>query len=193
MSKLNDIRSVLAEHEPRLVGRARTPFASVAMILAGASRDPEVLFIERARREGDPWSGHMAFPGGRYEADDLDLRRTAERETSEEVGLDLSGAEHLGRLDDQEGRRAGATGGIFIAGYAYYLPETTPLELSHEVEEALWVPMSTILDPSNLVDYSVEYAPGPFPGIVVGHPERHVVWGLTYRFLRSFLDLLEKS
>jgi 8-oxo-dGTP pyrophosphatase MutT (NUDIX family) len=189
---LRDIRAALGDHRPRLVGAERDPFASVAMVLSGPHEDPDVLFIERARHEGDPWSGHMAFPGGRYEQPDGDLRRTAERETCEEVGVDLSHAEKIGRLDDQEGRRAGASGGIFIAAYVYYLESPPRLELSREVEEAMWVPTSRVVDPQNRVDYEVEYAPGVFPGILVGHPERHVVWGLTYRFVSSFLELLER-
>ena len=51
--------------------------------------EPEVLFIKRAAREGDRWTGHIAFPGGKRERDDLDDRSTSSRETREEVGLDL--------------------------------------------------------------------------------------------------------
>ena len=127
------------------------PFASVAMILTGARSDPEVLFIERARREGDRWSGQMAFPGGRVEESDRDLRDTAERETSEEVGIDLGSAELLGRLDDQGGRRFGDSTAFFIAAYVYYLAKAPALELSQEVEEALWVPAVTLTDPASRV------------------------------------------
>ncbi|MEE2777922.1 MAG: CoA pyrophosphatase [Acidobacteriota bacterium] len=183
MLHLDDIRLALAGHEPTLVDPSRDPFAAVALILAGRVEDPEVLFIERARREGDPWSGQMAFPGGRYEPEDGNLRVTAERETSEEVGVDLTGAEVLGRLDDQEGRR-----GMFIAGWAYYLREIQAMTLSDEVEEAMWVPTSIVLDPASRVGYDVEYASTTFPGIRVGHPQRHIVWGLTFRFLETFLE-----
>lgn len=51
--------------------------------------DPEVLFIKRATREGDRWSGHVALPGGGRDPSDVDDRAVAIRETMEEVGLDL--------------------------------------------------------------------------------------------------------
>ena len=164
------------------------------MILAGGPHDPAVLFIERAKRIGDPWSGHMAFPGGRVEGDDADSQRTAERETFEEVGIDLRAAELIGRLDDQAGRRSGTTWqGRPIAGYIYHLDEPATVVASLEVEEALWVRSSALLEPGNQVDYNVSYAPGTFPGILVGKPDRHVIWGLTYRFLESFMRALGET
>ena len=52
--------------------------------------DPEVLFIRRATRKGDRWTGHVAFPGGKRESSDADDRSTSIRETEEEIGLDLA-------------------------------------------------------------------------------------------------------
>ena len=52
--------------------------------------DPEVLFIRRASRHGDRWTGHVAFPGGKRDPEDVSDRAAAERETLEEVGLDLA-------------------------------------------------------------------------------------------------------
>ena len=66
------------------------------------------------------------------------------------------------------------------------------MTISAEVEEALWVRSSALLEPKNQVDYNVSYAPGTFPGILVGIPERHVIWGLTYRFLESFMRALDE-
>ena len=106
MLTLDDIRLAFARRRPLLVPEERQRRAGVAMVLrddAGDGAGPSVLFIERARWEGDPWSGHMAFPGGRVDPSDRDARAAAERETLEEVGLRLSGAERIGRLDDRQG------------------------------------------------------------------------------------------
>jgi 8-oxo-dGTP pyrophosphatase MutT (NUDIX family) len=190
MSPLDRIRAAFARHEPRLVhpeGRRR---AAVAMILRQAQPLPELLLIERARRAGDPWSGHMAFPGGRVDPRDPDLERAAEREVREEVGLDLGRAERLGRLDDMEGHHA-AVPRLVISGFVYHLPEPTPLAPNHEVREAFWFPLAELRDPGRQVDYRVDRGGvGSLPGILVGEPGRHVVWGLTYRFLEDFFEVL---
>ncbi|MGO9309711.1 MAG: NUDIX hydrolase [Spirochaetia bacterium] len=66
---------------------------------SGATRDSaEILFIKRAERAGDPWSGHLAFPGGRAEESDATLLDLAMRETAEEVGIDArQGGRVIGR------------------------------------------------------------------------------------------------
>jgi 8-oxo-dGTP pyrophosphatase MutT (NUDIX family) len=190
---IDDVRRALAEHRPATLD-ARSRAAVAVVLRAGLGGDAEVLLIERARREGDPWSGHIAFPGGRQGPDDPAPRSTAERETLEEVGLDLSPAELLGQLDDLEGRAAGRRVGLVISAFVYYLPHAPPAFTmqSEEVQHAFWVPLPRLRDPATHVDYRFRHELGPvsMPGIRVGDPEPHVVWGLTYRFLEGLLGLL---
>jgi 8-oxo-dGTP pyrophosphatase MutT (NUDIX family) len=184
VESLDAIRSALEAHQPATEpadGRVR---AAVAMCLREHAGVPEVLFIERARRPGDPWSGHMAFPGGRTEPGDAGPRSAAERETLEEVGIDLAAAESLGRLDDLHGHRAAGVPRLVVSAFVYFLPEAPVPVPNHEVEEAFWFPLRELCDPSRQVEYRVMRA--SYPGILVGEPERHVVWGLTYRFLEVF-------
>jgi len=192
MPTIEGVRRALADHRPE--EREAQMRAAVAMILRpNAAGDSDVLLIERASREGDPWSGHMAFPGGRQSPLDPEPRITAERETLEEVGLDLRPAELLGRLGDLEGRQAGKRVGLVISAFVYHLPEPPPLVVaSHEVESAFWVPLPELLDPARHVDYRFGHELGSLtmPGIRVGSADPHVVWGLTYRFLETFLALL---
>lgn len=185
------IRAALAARPPRLVDDPTRPRAAVAMVLRDAdepARTPEVLLIERARHPSDPWSGHMAFPGGRVEEGDPDARAAAERETLEEVGLALSGADLLGRLDDLEGRHAGRRLPLVISAWVYHVSDPGPLRPNYEVQETLWVPLRRLVDPRHHVEYPTPWA--GYPGILVGKPGRHVVWGLTYRFLEIFLERL---
>jgi 8-oxo-dGTP pyrophosphatase MutT (NUDIX family) len=187
------VRSALASYKPRLLPEAGRPQAAVAMLLRDEGAAPDVLLIERARREGDPWSGHMAFPGGRVERADPSVRKAAERETFEEVGIDLEGAELLGRLDDLEGRHAGRPVSLVISAFVYRVQEPTPVESNPEVETALWVPMPALSDPAHHIEYTYPASGGArYPGIVVGDPDRHVVWGLTYRFLEIFFQAVER-
>jgi len=180
------IRRVLAEYEAAVVDDPARPRAAVAVVLRDAATGPEVLLIERARHPDDPWSGHMAFPGGRVDPEDSDTRAAAERETLEEVGLTLAGAEVLGRLDDLEGRHAGRPLSLVISAWVYHVKQHELLVPNCEVAMTLWVPLARLVDPSHRVEYPTPV--GGFPGILVGEPDRHIVWGLTYRFLEILLE-----
>ena len=186
MITIEAVRSALARHDAKLVVDPARPRAAVAAILRDAGAGPDVLLIERARHPEDPWSGHMAFPGGRVDRGDADPRAAAERETQEEVGLSLASAELLGRLDDLEGRHAGRPLSLVISAWVYHVREPEPLVPNYEVEAALWVPLARLADPTSRVEYPT--AIGGFPGILVGEPDRHVVWGLTYRFFEILFE-----
>jgi 8-oxo-dGTP pyrophosphatase MutT (NUDIX family) len=184
MVAIDALRRALAVHEPRVLGGRRR--AAVAVVVHDAAAGPEMLFIERARHPADPWSGHMAFPGGRVDPGDADTRAAAERETREEVGLSLAGAERLGRLDDlHAGVRFVAP--LVLSAFVYRVAEQAVLAPNHEVAAALWVPARTLLDPERHVGY--RWGPRRWPGICVGDPDRQVVWGLTYRLLEGLFGV----
>ncbi len=191
MVDLDVIRRALAGYEPETLAAEGRRQAAVAMVIREHQTGPEVLFIERARHDRDPWSGHMAFPGGRVDPGDPHARSAAERETLEEVGVRLARAEALGRLDDMQGHHAAAHPALVISAYVYHAADPEPLDPNHEVEQAFWVPLRWLLDPERHVEHPMRL-PGrpPFPGIRVGDPDRHVVWGLTYRFLESFFEIV---
>lgn len=171
------------------MGRAR---AAVALILREREGRPEVLFIERASRDGDPWSGHMAFPGGRVDPGDDGTRQAAARETLEEVGVSLADRVYLGRLDDLEGRPQ-RNDGMVISAHVWHVPDPEPLVPNYEVREAFWFPVAGLLDQERHVTYPhATYGGRQLPGILVGDPDRHIVWGLTYRFLDIFLSVIGK-
>src|SRR5450631_3467354 len=92
----------LGQQQPRRTLEPDRPQAAVALLLV--SRPDRLLLIRRAEREGDPWSGHLAFPGGKREAEDASLLVTAIRETAEEVGLRLAPESLLARLADVRAR-----------------------------------------------------------------------------------------
>ena len=185
--QLDEIRRALDAHAPVELADAASRRAAVAMVLASRPAGPSVLFIERASHPGDPWSGHMAFPGGRVDPGDAWPRDAAERETLEEVGLDLRSAQWIGRLDDKQGNpRTRPT--LLISAFVYALPEPARLRPNREVREAFWFPLRELSDPARAVPYRAHAV--DFPGILVGEPERHVVWGLTYSFLESFFRVV---
>jgi 8-oxo-dGTP pyrophosphatase MutT (NUDIX family) len=183
VTDLEHIRAVLAAHPPELVpddyGRA-----AVAVVLRPprlAVEGPSVLLIRRSRSDSDPWSGHVAFPGGRADPTDRGPQQTAERETLEEVGLDLSTAERLGRLDDLAGR----AGPIVVSAFVYALETRPALTFSHEVETAGWLSFSELLDPARHVTEHFDHQGQALevPAIEIGVGSGPPLWGLTYRFL----------
>ncbi len=192
MPRLRDIAECIGRYEPSLVEDEARVRAAVAVVLREEDDQAEVLFIERASRTGDPWSGHMAFPGGRVDPGDEGTRGAAERETFEEVGVSLADATYLGRLDDLEGRPE-RNDRMVISAYVYHVAAPEPLAPNHEVQEAFWFPVSQLLDSERHVKYPhATYGGKQLPGILVGIPDRHIVWGLTYRFLDVFLSVVGK-
>ncbi|MDP6186793.1 MAG: NUDIX domain-containing protein, partial [Pseudomonadales bacterium] len=77
----------------------------------------DLLFIQRANRDGDPWSGQMAFPGGHREAEDPSLLAAAMRETHEEIGVQLHSSHCIGRLNDLIHPR------LHVAGFVFETPK----------------------------------------------------------------------
>ena len=100
MITLAAVRRALRDHHPEVAHAPEARPAAVALVLLEGAQGLEIILIKRAERGDDPWSGQIALPGGRYEVGDPDLEATAVRETSEETGVDLSGAERMGALDD---------------------------------------------------------------------------------------------
>ena len=94
MITLAMVRRALREHRPQVADAPDAKPAAVALVLLEGPEGLEILLIRRAERVDDPWSGQIAFPGGRYDVGDRDLETTAIRETREETGVDLSRAGH---------------------------------------------------------------------------------------------------
>ena len=179
------IAEALEAREPVLRPRGGERAAVALLLHQSAEQEPRLLLIERARREGDPWSGDLAFPGGRMEPGDADERAAAERETAEEVGLDLAAACFLGRLDDMSASLLPIT----VAAFVYAVEsETLPaVSLSDEVTEAFWIPLPHLFDRGRLREHRLrrDAAEHRFPALDLLGPGRPLLWGLSYRFTRS--------
>lgn len=162
--------------------------AAVSLVLRGGS-ELEVLLIKRAAHERDPWSGHMALPGGRREPADRDLVETAVRETREETGVDLHGVGHrLGRLEmvAPVSRRLPR---LTISPFVFGVPEGTAARVaSREVAAVYWVTVTELSSPASSGEVRIELPDGrrTFPCLNV---RDEVVWGLTYRILTDFLEV----
>ena len=179
VEKLRNRRSRLLDPE------AGALTAAVAVLLRGAVGGTELLLLRRAQREGDPWSGHIGFPGGKIDASDESPRHTAIRETREETAIDLVHADFVCRLDDQ----ATHLSKVHVAGFVFYLANGSDLTLNHEIRNAFWFPLSNLMDENRYVTTTVtgEWGAREVCAIEVLEGEGPVLWGLTYRFTAQVL------
>ncbi len=188
---LDEVRRHFEDHEPLLSEIRFDSRAAVALVIREEVEDLSLLFIERAQMEGDRWSGHIAFPGGRLDPEDTGPREAAERETLEEVGLDLECGETIGRLDDL----MGTAESILISGFVYAVPPGTLLTLNYEVEQAFWLSLRELEDPRRHSERSFRYLDQDLfiPAIQVLGEDAPVLWGLSYRFLELFMNRIGRS
>ena len=157
-----------------------------------ADGEPEVLMIKRAEAEGDPWSGHIALPGGRMEPGDADLSMTALRETWEETGVDVArDGRVLGALDDLM-PRSPTLAPIVIRPFVALVRADVAIMPSHEVAAAFWVPLSVLREPTAWGTGAVQMREEERSVTVFRHGD-YVVWGLTERVLRQFLSYVGES
>lgn len=162
--------------------------AAVALLLApDAEGVVSGLFVMRAARDGDPWSGHVALPGGRSEAADLDLLDTARRETREETNVEVARDRFVGRLSEIHPRSEHLPS-IGVTPFVAWLPHRPEVRENHELAGHLWVPLhalrsarnrSTLVrrQPVERVFPTIEYAGA-------------VIWGLTLAIIDEFVDRL---
>ena len=163
--------------------------ASVAMILHQATNDVEILFIQRSAHDLDPWSGHIAFPGGKLEEGELEYQ-AALRETYEEIGIDLEQGRYLGRLSDIVGANLSMRVSCCLFGVDRM--RCSPV-LNEEVGDLFWVTLSDLRDQERHLRSSVAFNEKRFevPAIRLPVDNKPLLWGITYRLVMQFLHLLE--
>jgi 8-oxo-dGTP pyrophosphatase MutT (NUDIX family) len=183
--RFSALKKRLADREPRRVQGAGFLETAVALILAPGRDGPEALFIRRAERAGDPWSGHIALPGGRRETSDADRLVTALRETEEEVGVALPPASLLGALDDLHPSTPRLPP-LVISPFVFGLDSRPDTRLSDEVSGIFWVSLRELAACAGKAEIVLR---GERTVVDCYKPGGTVIWGLTYRILRGFLPL----
>ncbi len=194
---LSSLPARLSQTAPREIWTPGAPpraLAAVAAVLREGADGIEVLLIRRAEREGDPWSGQMALPGGRHDATDRDLLHTALRETEEELGVTLSPSQLVAPLDDLEAIAHGRRTGMVIRPYVF--TQTTPLPPlrvpNREVAEVVWTPLAPLFDGTS--DTAFPYRMGDTVwDLPAWKVQQHIVWGLTHRIVSNLLTRIFTS
>jgi 8-oxo-dGTP pyrophosphatase MutT (NUDIX family) len=187
------VRDTLRLREPARVVEPVSTRAAVAAILRGEDEKLELLFMRRAEHEGDPWSGHISFPGGRAEPGDEDPLQTAIRETLEETGIDLArDAETLGPLDEIRAMAQGKPVDLSIAPFVFRLRKRVEVTPNHEVVSLHWLPLAKLLSQEcrATMEYEHEGSTLELPCLRI---DELVIWGLTYRMFDNFWHLVEAA
>ena len=167
--------------------------AAVAIVLRNTNTGPEFLLMQRAIHKNDPWSGQMAFPGGKFEPQDKSYKYTAIRETFEEVGLDLNENDFIGQIDDVLGLKANGDISVHVACFVFKLDREVTLSANHEVADMLWLPLAYLENPNNSYDF---YHPHDqslkMPAILINAQKNQILWGLSLRMLKILYSILER-
>ena len=176
------VKANLSDAEPRQKGPR---FAAVAMIIRN-ERKPSVLFIKRAEHAGDPWSGQVAFPGGKMQPEDRTAKDTAAREAREEVGIDLTeAAEFLG----YGSLTTTHTGAMDVVPTVFLMKSDAEVKPNDEVASFRWVDLGDLLAKSrSYYRFETGGASADLPAFRV---DDYVVWGLTYRIVDMLLNGME--
>jgi 8-oxo-dGTP pyrophosphatase MutT (NUDIX family) len=174
---IESLEGMLGMKQPD-VAEGRT--ASVAVILRKEA-EISILLIERSERVDDPWSGQIAFPGGKSQPGDSSLMETAERETEEEVGIDLK---RSSRFMGYHAPVRTHTGTMLVVPSVFELKQEVDVRPNLEVQSYRWVPVSSFTNGSSDSTYGLLRGgvPEKLPAFKVGD---YVIWGLTYRLIRT--------
>ena len=169
-------------YQPVLSSKPVERSSAVAVLIAGREGEERVLMFRRAEQEGDPWSGHIAFPGGRKEKEDCSLNHTAMREAGEEMGFSLKEAEFLGRLSDLYHPR------ILVAAFVFYLPELPLLVPNEEVDRPYWFKVSQIFASENhsVRSFNTFNGTQQLPSVEL---EDAVIWGISLSILNQLRQM----
>ena len=157
--------------------------AAVALLLSLSGTNFEVLLVRRAKNPSDPWSGQMALPGGKQESNDDTLKATVIRETMEEISVDISGSRFLGVLNVVQ---SVPKHDFLILPFVIQLEKKPSITLNlGELESYMWVPFEKIAKSRGK---TTEPGVGEVSAFLL---ENAVVWGITYRVLKNFSEMLE--
>lgn len=162
--------------------------AAVALLVRDGELGPEVLFIQRAKHPDDPWSGNLGFPGGRIDPEDTTAYAAAVRETEEEVGIHLSRGQFLGQLDDHHGVRIPVCVSCFV-----FAVDAVSIVENYEVSRTFWIPIARLREEQRHQMTNIDWNGQPFevPSLYIDD-QSPVLWGLTYRFIHHFLQVIEQ-
>jgi len=178
------LKQALSRRQTRHIVDASRVSSAVLIPVYYKEGEYHILFTKRTERVKDH-KGHISFPGGAYEEEDVTLGNTALRECAEEIGLAAEAVELLGELDDM----STIGSGYIISPFVAVIPWPYPLKADpFEVEEIIEVPISALLDKDCLRE-GTDTLDGQVINTYFYDYQGRIIWGATARILNQFLDI----
>jgi 8-oxo-dGTP pyrophosphatase MutT (NUDIX family) len=158
--------------------------AAVVLLLTQMNQDFATLLVERTKSPSDPWSGQIAFPGGKRDSKDLSLKQTVIRETAEETNIDLTrNCRFLGVL---ENIRSTAKPEMVVTPFVVLIEDEPSIMLNEELVRYFWISVQALQKHKGIAKFSF----GEVSAYII---KEKVIWGLTYRILEEFTKILEQA
>ena len=182
---------LIRDHKPEIRKDESLLEAAIAIILRDGEHCTEFLMMQRAHHEDDPWSGQMAFPGGKVELNDTSKKATAIRETQEEVSIQLTEQNYIGQLDDFYGMKVNNKNNAHVSCFVFKIKPSVIAKGNHEVADLIWLPMSYLQNPKHAYEY---YHPHDssvqMPAVLINESKAQILWGLSLRMLTKLYKLV---
>lgn len=166
--------------------------AAVSIMLRDSDNGSEFLMMQRAHDERDPWSGQMAFPGGKIDPTDKTVYDAAVRETQEEVAVQLHDADFIGQIDDCYGITVQGQYRVHVSCYIFKPTGQIQPTGNYEVADLVWVPLSVMASPERryVLNHPADTSMN-FPAVMLNEDKHQILWGLSLRMVLSLFELLE--
>ena len=162
--------------------------SAVLMLFYNESDESKMIVIRRSNYVG-VHAGQIAFPGGRYEDEDINVQTTALREIHEEIGIPEDKIEIVGRLSDIYVPPSNFLISVFVG----YLDEKPMYKIEErEVDEVIEVPFGDFFKPGLIKEkeffVSSLNASSKAPYFDVSNAE---IWGASAMVISEFLDVMK--
>lgn len=186
--------SALRKHQPVVKTEETLLRASVAIVLRENKDDTEILMMQRAKHDGDPWSGQMSFPGGKIDPQDDSSKAAAIRETFEEVGLALEQDDYIGQLDDILGFKVNGVHAVHITPYIFKPENEINLSINHEVADTVWMPLSWLATQERAhKSYYPRNEKTRMPAVILNEQKTQILWGLSLRIMVNLHSVIGRA
>lgn len=144
-----------------------------------------IPFIKRPKYEG-VHSGQIAFPGGRFEIEDMNLQNTALRETEEEIGIDRNKVKVLGGLTSLYIPPSN----FKVSPVVGYYTENPRFSIDrNEVDHLLEIPVEELLDEKHRTRRIIDTSYGKIE-VPCYFIQDEIIWGATAMMLSELLEIL---